>query len=259
MVLALDHSRRAWRWFIAASVLGVVASALVAVSGAASGSIAQAVRNVAVILAEMTPPDFSRAGAWAAPIRDTLAMAVAGTGLAVLVAVPLGLAGSTASGMPRLLSRAVKLALAGLRSVPDIALGLILVVAVGQGALSGTLALALYSVGMLGKFTAEAMDHVDADLLELGRALRLPPLLCTLRIGVPQILPRLMDYTLYRLEHNVRASAVLGLVGAGGIGFELISAFRIFAYDEAAAILIVIVVMVALTETAGHRLRAAMK
>ena len=239
-------------------MLAAVLAAFAAVGGLAPGGVAQALRNVAVIASEMMPPDFSRAGTWAAPIRDTLAMAVAGTGLAVLVAVPLGLAGSAASGVPRPLSRAVKLALAMLRAVPDIALGLILVVAVGQGALSGTLALAIYSVGMLGKFSAEAMDHVDPDLLELGRALRLPPLLRTLRIALPVIFPRLVDYALYRLEHNVRASAVLGLVGAGGIGFELISAFRIFAYDEAAAILIVIIALVAVTEMVGNRVRAAL-
>lgn len=239
--------------------LATVLVAFLSVGGIAPGGVAQAGRNVAVIIADMTPPDFARAGAWVTPIRDMLAMAVAGTGLAVLVAVPLGLAASAASGMPRPLSRVVKLALAMLRAIPDIALGRILVVAVGQGALSGTLALAIYSVGMLGKFTAEAMDHVDPGLLELGRALRLPPVVRTLRIALPEIFPRLVDYALYRLEHNVRASAVLGLVGAGGIGFELISAFRILAYDEAAAILIVIIALVAVAETIGNRVRGALQ
>lgn len=255
-----EDRRRAFRrclplWAVVAIVL--VALAVVGIFDLAEWS--GAVENLGMLLSEMWPPDFERWRFWLPAIVDTLAMSVAGTGLAALIGLPLGLLASANSGVPPAVAVVAKGCLAVIRSVPEIGLGLILVVAVGQGAIAGTVALAIYSVGMLGKFTAEAMDHVDPHILELGRALRLKPVTAVMRLCLPSIAPRLADYVLYRWEHNVRASAILGLVGAGGIGFELVSAFRVFAYEEAAAILVIVVALVLAVEWVGWMIRKTLR
>ena len=117
-----------------------------------------------------------------------------------------------------MLAHAARLLLNTLRSIPDLVWGIMFVAAVGFGPLPGLLALACHSTGMLGKFYAEIIEHVDTAP---GEALRSHGVsrLAVLRFSVlPQILPRVVDVTLYRWEHNVRAATVLGVIGAGGIG-----------------------------------------
>ncbi|MCU0888544.1 MAG: ABC transporter permease subunit, partial [Rubritepida sp.] len=119
---------------------------------------------------EMIPPDFSRWRAWLRPLLDTLAMSIAGTALAVVLSLPLALlAAPNVSPHPVLLGTTRTL-LSFLRSVPEIIMGIIFVAAVGFGALPGVLALALHSVGMVGKFYAEAIEHADPRPIEAARA-----------------------------------------------------------------------------------------
>jgi phosphonate transport system permease protein len=132
----------------------------------------------------------------------------------------------------------------------------VLVVTLGFGSLAGIVALSLHSIGMLGKFFAELIEHADPGPIEALRDQGASPgqALC---FGVlPQILPRVIDLALYRWEHNLRASTVIGLVGAGGIGFELIAALKLFEYREALALLILTLALVTVLDFAGGLLRA---
>jgi len=106
------------------------------------------------------------------------------------------------------------------------------VAAVGFCALPGVLALALYTVGMVAKFYAEAIEHVDPKPLEAATAAGASRFQVITHAVLPQVLPQLADITIYRWEYQFRASAVLGIVGAGGIGFELVAALRLIQYDE---------------------------
>ena len=154
---------------------------------------------------------------------------------------------------------AARTVLAFFRSVPEIILGVLFVAAVGFGALPGVLALALHSTGMVGKFYAESIEHVDPKPLEAARAAGATPLQVIFHAVLPQALPQLVDVTIYRWEYHFRASAVIGIVGAGGIGFELMAALRLLAYDQVSAILLSILACVLVVDTIGAWLRKAIK
>ncbi|KAA5613539.1 phosphonate ABC transporter, permease protein PhnE [Rhodovastum atsumiense] len=206
------------------------------------------------LLADSLPPDFSRWRSWGRPLAETLAMSICGTVIATVAAAPLGAIAARGSGH-RIAGAAVRLMLNTIRSIPGVVWGVLFVAAVGFGPLPGLLALACHSTGMLGKFYAEIIEHVDpmpGDALRSHGGSRLAVLRFTV---LPQILPRIADVTLYRWEHNVRAATVLGVVGAGGIGLELVTAFHLFEYREAMALILVILGVVSLINLIGAWLR----
>jgi phosphonate transport system permease protein len=213
-----------------------------------------ALRTIVILAGDSFPPDFSRWQNWGRPTLETLAMSMAGTVLAGLSALPLGVLAArnvTAVG----LSTATQLLLNVIRAIPDLVWGVLFVAAVGFGPLPGILALACHSTGMLGKFFAEIIEHIDPAPGEALRSQGVSPL-GVLRFAVwPQILPRLVDVTVYRWEHNLRAATVLGVIGAGGIGLELVTAFHLFEYREALALIIVMLGLVTLINAFGGRIR----
>jgi len=216
---------------------------------------AEAVPTILQLTSDALPPDFARWRQWGRPLLDTLTMSLAGTALGALAALPLGaMAARTVTRHPGL-GGAARLALSLLRSVPCLIWGVIFVAAVGFGPLPGILALATHSTGMLGKFFAETLEHVEPGP---GDALRSQGVsrLGVLRFSVlPQILPRLVDVTAYRWEHNVRAATTLGLVGAGGLGLEIITAFHLFEYREASALILVLLGLVSAINLLGAHAR----
>ena len=214
---------------------------------------------IAQLALEMVPPDFTRFRHWLRPLLDTLAMSVAGTALAVLLSLPLALLAAPNTAPHPLLCRVVRTVLAAMRSVPEIILGVLFVAAVGFGALPGVLALALHSTGMVAKFYAEAIEHVDPKPLEAASAAGASRLQVISHAVLPQVLPQLADITIYRWEYHFRASAVLGIVGAGGIGFELMAALRLIRYDQVAAILLTILACVVVVDSIGAQLRRRLK
>ena len=208
---------------------------------------------------EMLPPDFARLPEWWRPLIDTMAMSIAGTALAVLLSLPLGLLAARNTSPGGLVRRLARGLLNALRSVPELIMGIVFVAAVGFGALPGVLALGIHSVGMVGKFFAEAIEHVDEAPVEAARAAGASPLQVVFRAVLPQVLPQMADVTIYRWEYNFRASTVLGAVGAGGIGAELIMSLRIMNYPEVLAVMIVVLVMVTAVDTVGSLLRQRLK
>lgn len=214
---------------------------------------------ISQLASEMVPPNFDRWQTWLKPLADTLAMSIAGTALAVVFSLPLALLAAPNTSPHPAVYGAVRTLLAFFRSVPEIILGVLFVAAVGFGALPGVLALALHSVGMVGKFYAEAIEHVDPKPLEAARAAGAGPMKVIVHAVLPQVLPQLTDVTIYRWEYHFRASAVLGIVGAGGIGFELMAALRLLAYDQVSAILLSILLCVVIVDSIGAYLRKSLK
>ncbi len=208
---------------------------------------------------EMVPPNFARWQSWVRPLFDTLAMSVAGTALTIFMSLPLALLASPNTAPHPWVLRAARTVMAAFRSVPEIILGIIFVAAVGFGALPGVLALALHSTGMVAKFYAEAIEHVDPKPLEAATAAGASRLQVISHAVLPQVLPQLADITIYRWEYHFRASAVLGIVGAGGIGFELMAALRLIKYDEVAAILLCVLACVMVVDGLGAALRRRLK
>jgi phosphonate transport system permease protein len=186
-------------------------------------------------------------------------MSVAGTALTVVLSLPLALLAAPNTTPHPAIGRLLRVVLAAFRSVPEIILGIIFVAAVGFGALPGVLALALHSTGMVGKFYAEAIEHVDPKPMEAAVAAGASRFQVIMHSVLPQVLPQRADITIYRWEYHFRASAVLGIVGAGGIGFELMAALRLIKYDEVSAILLSILACVIVVDSIGTALRRHLK
>lgn len=187
---------------------------------------------------------------------ETVQMALAGTFLALLAAFPLGFLAARNTTPHPLVYYAVRGALNLVRTIPDLALGLLFVAAVGLGAFAGTLALAIHTATVLGKLLSESAEHIDEGVVEAIRATGAGHLQVLSFAVLPQILPDLISFTLYRLETNIRAASVLGLIGAGGIGYLMNTSFRTFQYQEAAAIVLVLIGLVMLVDHLSSRLRA---
>lgn len=258
-ILAADAATGRRHATLAAAVLAVALGALAVTGFFDAERFADAWPAVAQISSEMVPPDFTRWRSWLRPLADTLAMSIAGTALAVAFSLPLALLAAVNTAPHALVQQAARLLLSFLRSVPEIIMGILFVAAVGFGALPGVLALGLHSVGMVGKFYAEAIEHSDPRPAEAARAAGAGPLQIIQRAILPQVLPQLADITLYRWEYHFRASAVLGIVGAGGIGFELIAALRLMAYDQVSAILLAILACVVAVDATGAALRRRLR
>jgi phosphonate transport system permease protein len=210
---------------------------------------------LAQIASEMVPPDFIRWRAWIRPLLDTLAMSIAGTAVAVALALPLALLAAPNTSPGRAAQQFARLLLNLLRSIPELIMGILFVAAVGFGALPGVLALGLHSVGMVGKFFAEAIEHTDPRPIEAARAAGGGRLQVIWHAVLPQVLPQMADTTVYRWEYNFRASTVMGAVGAGGIGTELMGSLRLMDYPQVGAILLCILLCVTLVDALGQRIR----
>lgn len=221
--------------------------------------LAEGVPSMLGLIGEMLPPDFQNATDWIGPLIDTVAMSVAGTALAVLFSAPLAFFAARNTASNAIVYQAARTLLNALRAIPELIMGIIFVAAVGFGALPGVLALGLHSVGMVGKFFAESIEHVDEAPVEAARAAGANELQVILHGILPQVLPQMADVSIYRWEYNFRASTVMGMVGAGGIGFELMGSLRIMQYQEVSALLIVILVMVTLVDGLSAWLRSHFK
>ena len=221
--------------------------------------LSEGIPSVISLMAEGSPPDFSTAGTWLKPLFDTLAMSIAGTAIAVFFSVPLGLLAARNTTPHPIVYQMARTILNGLRSVPELTMGILFVAAVGFGALPGVLALGLHSIGMVGKFISEAIEHVADEPLEATRSAGATPLQVITHGVLPQVFPQISDVTIYRWEYNFRASTVMGMVGAGGIGFELMGSLRLMQYQEVSAILLVILGAVTMVDAIGIHLRKRFK
>lgn len=208
---------------------------------------------------ESLPPDFSEWKSWVKPIIDTIAMSIAGTALAIALSLPIALLAARNTTPHPVVYQCARAILNFFRSVPELIMGIIFVAAVGFGALPGVLALGLHSIGMVGKFFAEAIEHVAEGPIEAARSTGATPLQVIFHGVLPQVMPQLSDVSVYRWEYNFRASTVMGMVGAGGIGFELMASLRLMQYQQVSGILLAILGMVTLVDYFGATLRKKFK
>lgn len=203
--------------------------------------------RIADFLGRMFPPDPTVMDEIVSGSAETLRIAILGTLGSVLLSVPLGIIASETMSPPAAY-RPVRTLLAFIRAVPLILVAMLMVGAVGLGPLPGIIAVALHATGMLAKFYAEAIDGVSrAPLAALESAGAGP--LARLRYAIwPQMAPVVARDTIFRFELNLRESLILGIVGAGGIGFYIQTYVRSFQYDKAASVTIAVIVMVVAIE-----------
>jgi phosphonate transport system permease protein len=221
-----------------------------------------AARKMGRFLAELLSPSvelsFLRKLGWAS--LETIAMSALGTLLAVLGGLALALPASRTHAGDRARWRVpTRLVLNGLRSIPELVWAALLIIAAGLGPLAGTLALALHTTGVLGRLFAEAIENAPAGPGFALRAQGVPAGRVFLYATLPQILPQLMSYTLYRWENNIRAAAVLGVVGGGGLGQMLAFHMGLFHMQETSSILIAMIALVTLVDLASYLARRVLQ
>ncbi len=205
-------------------------------------------------ISRLLPPDWSVLDVAIQALIETIQMSLWGTTIGAMLSVPIALA-SAHNLAPTWLCWTGNLLQNAVRSVPSIVLGLFFVAATGLGAPAGTLALAIYTIGYLAKFYQEAIESVDARSLESFQVSG-AAWMQTAQYGIfPQVLPLSLGYTLYMFEYNIRSASVLGVVGAGGIGFELVNYIRGFEYNKAATMMLVLLVVVTVIDAISSQLR----
>jgi phosphonate transport system permease protein len=256
-ILGRPWTSRQWvKWGV---VLALAAAALAWSARDLNLSLTELVKGmpwVADFLSRMLPPNWGFMARLARPVFETVQLAVWGTLFAMVLALPLCfLAARNLSPSP-VVFHFMRQVFNAARGINEIIFALIFVAAVGLGPFAGVLALSIHGAGMLGKFFAEAIEEADPGPVEALRATGASPLQVIAFAVLPQALPAWIAATLYRLEVNLRAATILGMVGAGGIGFELYSSLKLFQYEDTATCVIVILAMVMTADYVSSRLRA---
>lgn len=206
-------------------------------------------------LRRMVPPDLGVLGNAVTGAIQTTEIALVGTLTAALLALPLGFAAAR-NAAPPWLFYGTRSVLNVFRAVDTLVYALFFVAAVGLGPFPGVLAVVVYTVTVLAKLYSEAIEAIDPGPVEAVKAAGATRL-SVLRWGVlPQLVPQFLSFVLYRFETNIRAAAILGFVGAGGIGFYIQTYLRMLNYPAASAVLLVLVGLVMLVDWGSSRLRA---
>lgn len=213
--------------------------------------------QAASLIGRMVPPDWSITASLLLPLWDTVNIATVGTALGVLIAFPLAfLAAANTSPHPALRAFALTVIVSS-RSINALIWAILLVTIVGPGLLAGMVAIALRSIGFLGKLLYEAIEEIDREPVEAIRATGADRMQ-ELAWGVlPQIMPAFAGITVYRWDINIRESTVLGLVGAGGIGLQMNAAINNLAWGQVATVFVLIFTTVILSEWVSARIRHA--
>lgn len=218
--------------------------------------LARGAANIASFVGWLFPPDLSVLPAVGWALVETVQIAFIGTLLGFILALPLALAASPVLSGPAV-SGAVKLVLAFIRTVPSLLWAIVFVVAVGLGPGAGALGLALYSLGYMGKIFYEMFDGVDPEVLEAVRSVGCSRLQLARYALLPEAANNVLAQLLFMFEYNVRASSIMGFVGAGGIGFYLLGYIQMLQYDRLMTAILATLVVVILIDRASARLRSS--
>ncbi|MBU9713678.1 phosphonate ABC transporter, permease protein PhnE [Evansella tamaricis] len=203
----------------------------------------------------MMPPDFST---WEKVIGaglESLQIAIVGTSIGVVLALFLSFLAAENLSPHRTISWMIKGIAAFVRAIPALIWVLIFIVAVGMGPFPGILALAFNSLGMLVKVFAQSIEEIDDGVLEAMRSTGASWMQVIFQGVIPTVLTAYMSWSIFRLEIDFRYATILGMVGAGGIGWELTSAMRMYRLEEASFIILVIFLMVFTVEVTGNQLK----
>lgn len=243
-----------WTWLVWLLVLAFVWQGLMA-SQVTPTRLVQGANNLGEFLAQAFPPDFSRLRTLSAAMYETLQMALIGVMAGAVLSVPVALLAAANTTPHAAVRTVVRLVVATCRTIPDLVWAMVFLVAVGFGPLAGILAITVDTIGFCARFFSERIEEVKpgpAEALASAGAGRMGVLAGAV---LPEVFPSFVATTLYAVEKSVRAAVVLGLVGAGGIGMELRAAMNLFQYQQALAVILIILVVVISCEQLSIQLR----
>lgn len=218
------------------------------------GLLIQDAGNMWILFNDFIPPNFAEWKLYVEEMVITIQIALWGTLLAIVAAVPFGIL-SSENLMPAWVYQPVRRLMDAARAINELVFAMLFVVAVGLGPFAGVMALFIHTTGVLAKLFSEAVEAIEKQPVEGVRATGADTVHEIIYGVIPQVMPLWISYSLYRFESNLRSATVLGIVGAGGIGVLLWESIRGFSYPEAAAIIIIIIVSVTLVDMASQVIR----
>lgn len=222
------------------------------------GALVEGWQGMVDFLAEAFPPDL----AWDTVVRPglhaclvTLAIGLLGTTFSVPSSLLLAALGSRTTSRNVVVYQAARAVMSFFRAVPDVVFALVFVTAVGLGPFAGVLALICHNTGVMGKLWSEAMEEVDEGPVEALRCAGASSAQVAAHVVLPSVVPQFVGLLLYRFDVNVRSSLVLGLVGAGGIGFLINQSIALFRFDEMMTYILMVLVLIVAVDLASVRIR----
>ena len=247
-----------WQARINASTLSLLGFIILALASlgvlGGSGRSLDTWGNLTRFIGRFFPPDLSVVDDALAAIGETVQIATMATLFSIVLSLPLAAAGARTLA-PRGLVLVVRLMMNAIRTIPSLVWALIAVAIVGANPLAGVIALTFYSMCYLGKFFSDAFESVD---LTTERALRASGAsrIQSFQYGLwPNVRPLVWSYALWMLEYNIRSAAIIGFVGAGGIGLQLHTYQEYYQWDRFATVLLMILLLVSLLDFVGERVR----
>ncbi len=211
------------------------------------------------IFNRMLPPDFSNLNNLMLAMFETIEIAYLGTFIAIVLSIPVGLFSARNLAPNYFVFLTARIITIFFRAIPEFIIAMILVIAVGFGAIPGVLALGLHTMGFLAKFYAEDIEHVNKGPIEALKSSGASKRQIISFAVIPQIIPSFVANNLYILDRNIRMATMLGIVGAGGIGYELQSSFRMFEYQKVSAIIVIIFVTIFFIDHLSSFIRSKIK
>lgn len=211
------------------------------------------------IFSRMLPPDFSNFNSLFFSMIETIEIAILGTFIAITLSIPLALFSAKNIAPNIFIFFIARTITVFFRAIPEFIIAMILVIAIGFGAMPGVLALGIHTMGFLAKFYAEDIEHINKGPIEALESSGASKLQIISFAIIPQIIPSFVANNLYILDRNIRMATMLGIVGAGGIGYELQSSFRMFEYQKVSAIIIIIFVTIFLIDNISSIIRSKIK
>lgn len=251
------NSRRGLGWYIGWAALFLVLGASWNGADMRPMELLRDSGNMAQFAADFFPPNFSNWRLYVSEMLITLQIALWGTALAVITAIPMALLASS-NLVPWWVYQPMRRLMDACRAINEMVFAMLFVVAVGLGPFAGVLALWVHTTGILAKLFSEAVEAIDPQPVEGIRSTGASALNEIIYGVIPQVMPLWVSFTLYRFESNVRSATVVGMVGAGGIGVVLWEIIRGFQYPETAAVMIIVVLTVSAIDLVSARIRKVM-
>jgi phosphonate transport system permease protein len=211
--------------------------------------------NAARFFRGLFPPDWSEMGPALSALVVTFQMALLGTVFGVVVALPVSFLAARTMVLPRWFSSGVKQILNVLRAIPAQIYAILFVWIVGLGPFTGAMGIAVGSFAFLGKLFAESLESVHPAPIEGVRAVGANPVQVFAYAMLPQALPQFISHTLYAFEHNLVSATVVGIVGAGGIGFRLLQTINYNQWEKTAVYVLLLITLVLIVDAASYQIR----
>jgi len=238
-------------------VIGIVIAALVFTSfnvGVDPLQFVKGIPNIMIVAEEMAQVDPTLFGTAFWSMIETIEMAFIGTIVGVAISLPLSMLAARNLNS-KFVYVPIRALLAAIRTFPSILWAILFVIMVGLGPFAGILAIIMYTIGFISKLQYESIEAIDPDPMEAVGAIGVSKLQLLQYVVVPESAPHLLSQLLYMFDYNVRQTSILGLVGAGGIGFYIINYIKFFEYGKAAVFMLVVLATVLIIEGISVRIR----